>query len=111
MRATSSPNELHITIGVYPAKDANLRQDIKLIKAALLYADRVTIYSPSAALLQIATRLGDLSETEFESQQFSASSISIFVKRSICVISKSHMGNGCYVYSDEAWIFVSGSIS
>ncbi|HKZ81475.1 MAG TPA: hypothetical protein VJ124_24615 [Pyrinomonadaceae bacterium] len=64
MRATSSPNELHITIGVYPAKDANLRQDIKLIKAALLYADRVTIYSPSAALLQIATRLGDLSETE-----------------------------------------------
>ena len=36
---------LHITIGTYPSGDLSLEHDIRLVKAALLYADSVELYS------------------------------------------------------------------
>jgi hypothetical protein len=63
-------NDLHITIGVHPvnsidsSNNINLGQEIKLIKAALLYADKVKIYSAAASTLQIALQLSDLSINE-----------------------------------------------
>jgi hypothetical protein len=63
-------NDLHITIGVHPANSIDsankidLRQEIKLIKAALLYADKVKIYSSAISILQIALQLSDLSIDE-----------------------------------------------
>ena len=39
---------LHITIGTHPAKDLDLSQEIRLAKAALLYADRVRLYHPGS---------------------------------------------------------------
>jgi hypothetical protein len=64
MNPASKSDKLHITIGVHPPKSIDLQQDIKLIKAALLYADKVTIYSPVASMLQIVMELGELSENE-----------------------------------------------
>jgi hypothetical protein len=64
MKAPWNFKDLHITIGVYPADEIDLQQDIKLIKAALLYADKVTIYSPTISSIQIAMQLGNLSELE-----------------------------------------------
>jgi hypothetical protein len=64
MNAPWVSNDLHITIGVSPADNIDLQQEIKLIKAALLYADKVTIYSPAISTLQIAMQLGNLSDEE-----------------------------------------------
>lgn len=51
---------LHITIGAHPAKELNLAQEIKLIKAALLYADHVKLYSLTASALSMASRFSSL---------------------------------------------------
>jgi hypothetical protein len=64
MKAPWASSDLHITVGVYPVNDIDLQQDIKLIKAALLYADKVTIYSPTISSIQIAMQLGNLSDVE-----------------------------------------------
>jgi len=51
---------LHITIGAHPTKDLNLSQEIRLAKAALLYADRVKLYSLTSSVLGMTSRFGDL---------------------------------------------------
>lgn len=51
---------LHITIGTHPTKELELNQEIKLTKAALLYADRVKLYSLTSSVLSMASRFGDL---------------------------------------------------
>lgn len=57
-------NDLHITIGIHPTGNIDLQQDIKLVKAALLYADKVKIYSPTLSTLQLVMQLGGLSQNE-----------------------------------------------
>jgi len=64
MKSAWTSNDLHITIGVSPANTVDLQQEIKLIKSALLYADKVTVYSPAISTLQIVMKLGDLSDIE-----------------------------------------------
>ena len=51
---------LHITIGTHPTKELDLRQEIRLAKAALLYADRVKLYSLTSSVLSMTSRFGDL---------------------------------------------------
>ena len=52
---------LHITIVTHPAGAMDLEQELRLAKAALLYADRVKLYSLKASMLQAAAHVGDLS--------------------------------------------------
>ena len=51
---------LHITIGTHPAKELSLEQEIRLAKSALLYADKVKLYSLTATALKMASQFGDL---------------------------------------------------
>src|SRR5436190_20373715 len=51
---------LHITVGAHPAKELNFDQEIKLVKAGLLYADKVRLYSLTSSLLNMTSRFGDL---------------------------------------------------
>src|SRR5258706_1498426 len=51
---------LHITIGTHPAKELSLEQEIKLTKTALLYADRVKLYSLTSSALKMASQFGNL---------------------------------------------------
>lgn len=67
MDSTSDHGKLHITIGSVPqtktvenTAQIDLQNDLQMVKAALLYADQVKLYSiASSALLSIAT-LGDI---------------------------------------------------
>lgn len=52
--------KFHISIGAAPNKSLNLDQDIRLVKAALLYADFVTLYSMQFALLSSLSHIYDL---------------------------------------------------
>jgi hypothetical protein len=51
---------LHITIGTHPTKELELSQEIRLAKAALLYADRVKLYSLTSSVLGMTSRFSDL---------------------------------------------------
>jgi hypothetical protein len=53
----NSKNKLHITIGTYPSSSAKLDADLGLIKAALLYGDRVTLCSFTYSILLSAMTL------------------------------------------------------
>jgi hypothetical protein len=46
----------HITIGTYPTGGLSLEQELQLVKAALVYADRVKLYSLTASLLFMMLR-------------------------------------------------------
>jgi hypothetical protein len=46
--------ELHVAVGVMPnGVDISLDGDLRLVKSALLYGDRVTLYSPGASILSL----------------------------------------------------------
>lgn len=51
---------LHITVGAHPTKELNLNEEISLIKAALLYADHVKLYSLTSSALGMASRFVSL---------------------------------------------------
>ena len=51
---------LHITIGTHPTKELSLANEINLVKAALLYADKVKLYSLKTSAISMASRIGDL---------------------------------------------------
>jgi hypothetical protein len=60
---TMKPNSsklLHITIGTHPTKDSSLANEINLVIAALLYADKVKLYSLKTSAISMASRLGDM---------------------------------------------------
>jgi hypothetical protein len=57
--ASTAANDLTIAIGTSPG-GLSLAADTRLSKAALLYADRVILYSPSAVMLASAEALGEL---------------------------------------------------
>ena len=50
-----------MSIGTHPAPSISLEQDLRLLKAGLLYADRITLYSPTASMIYQAVNLGDVS--------------------------------------------------
>ncbi|MGB9299607.1 MAG: hypothetical protein WCD51_03330 [Anaerolineae bacterium] len=63
MRASDKPIGLHVSIGTAPSGTATLEQELRLLKAALLYADSVKLYSVTASMLTMALRVGDVGHT------------------------------------------------
>lgn len=59
MSEITSPS-LHIAIAAAPSNGISLDREVKLVKAALLYADTVSLLSPSFTLLGSVAALGDL---------------------------------------------------
>jgi hypothetical protein len=51
---------LQITIGSYPTNSLNLDQELKLLKAAILYGDQVELYSLKASLIGMILKLKDI---------------------------------------------------
>jgi hypothetical protein len=60
-KALPSEREFHITIGTSPSGKLDLKQELRLVKAALLYADHTKLYSLTASMMQMISRLGDSS--------------------------------------------------
>lgn len=57
--------ELRMAVGTAPNANAlSLATDVRLVKAALLYADRVVLYSPAATILASTEHVGSLDEDE-----------------------------------------------
>ena len=56
-----APQVLHLTIGTYPSNSLVLDQELKLLKAALLYGDQVELYSLKASLIAMFMKLGNIS--------------------------------------------------
>lgn len=56
----SITRHMHITIGTSPARTLSLAQDLRLLKAALLYGDRVELYSLTASMIAMAMKLTDV---------------------------------------------------
>jgi len=56
--------EMGIVISVAPTSKLSLETELRLIKPALLYGDRVTLYSPATSLVAMAAAIGELSEGE-----------------------------------------------
>ncbi|GAH40999.1 unnamed protein product, partial [marine sediment metagenome] len=52
-----SEGQFHITIGISPSKGLTLEEDIRLIKAALLYADNVKLYSHVSSMMMALLKL------------------------------------------------------
>ena len=48
---------LHITIGTHPSWKLNLEQELRLLKAALLYGDHVRLYSLTSSMMSMYARL------------------------------------------------------
>ncbi|MDP9311499.1 MAG: hypothetical protein M3R24_11565 [Chloroflexota bacterium] len=46
---TARKRKFHITIGASPTLETNLRQELELIKVALLYGEETTLYSVGTA--------------------------------------------------------------
>lgn len=57
----TSERAFHITIGTYPSSELSLEQELRLLKAALLYADRVKLYSLQASMVSMASEVGYIS--------------------------------------------------
>ncbi len=57
----------HITVATTPEdfEESGLRQEFRLLKAALLYADKVKFCSPSSSMLNTLMSLGTLKSEEF----------------------------------------------
>lgn len=52
-----SEGQFHITVGISPSKGLSLEEDIRLIKAALLYADNVKLYSHVSSMMMALLKL------------------------------------------------------
>lgn len=60
----SVDNKLHITVGAAIQHELNLEQELGLLKAALLYADKVKLCSLTSSMLVTMLPLGYLNEDE-----------------------------------------------
>jgi len=54
------PVPLQITIGSYPTNSLSLDQELKLLKAAILYGDQVELYSLKASMFGMILKLRDI---------------------------------------------------
>jgi hypothetical protein len=61
MAASPDHPDLHISVGVQPTDDLDLEKEIRMLKAALLYADKVKLYSPKLPSIQAISRFQDFS--------------------------------------------------
>lgn len=60
MNDTPSRNMgLHITIGTHPSSKLSLEQELRLLKAALLYGDHVRLYSLTSSMMSMVLRQRD----------------------------------------------------
>jgi hypothetical protein len=57
--------KIHVKVAV---ADTDLRGATRLVKPALLYADRVTIYSPAASMMNAAVSLGAVTDPRHQTQ-------------------------------------------
>jgi hypothetical protein len=57
-------NEFHITIGAGAQSNLNLSNDLTMLKAALLYADKITLCSMTATMTILAAQLITLNEDQ-----------------------------------------------
>lgn len=53
-----------MSIGTHPVPEINLEQELRLVKAALLYADKIKLYSLNSLALMSMVQLGDLNTDE-----------------------------------------------
>ena len=60
----SLDNQLHITVGAAIQRELNLTQELGLLKAALLYADKVKLCSLTSSVLVTLLPLGYLNEDD-----------------------------------------------
>lgn len=51
---------LQITIAAFPSQNIKLEQEFSLIKAALLYADRIKVFSPTATSIKMISNMENL---------------------------------------------------
>jgi hypothetical protein len=58
------PAKVRIAVVTGPGPEVSLRKEIRLCKAALLYGDAVTLYSPNALMLASVKRLGNATGNE-----------------------------------------------
>lgn len=58
------PDKVRIAVVTGPASEVSLRKEIGLCRAALLYGDAVTLYSPNALMLASVERLGNANANE-----------------------------------------------
>jgi len=66
-------SKLHITIGSSPADGMSLDKDLRMVKAALLYADQTKLCSLTSSMVLQVLALADLNETqqlEFMAEMF-----------------------------------------
>jgi hypothetical protein len=61
MAANPDPQHLHISVGVQPTGDLDLEKEIQMVKAALLYGDKVKLYSPKLPSIHAISRFNDFS--------------------------------------------------
>ena len=59
-----SEHGFHITIGASPSGKLNLDTDLRMVKAAMLYADRVTLCSPATSMILSTLALGSFSNKQ-----------------------------------------------
>lgn len=64
MAQVAGLTEMDIVIGVAPTSKLSLETELRLIKPALLYGDRVTLYSPATSLVAMAAAMSELSDNE-----------------------------------------------
>jgi hypothetical protein len=58
------PAKVRIAVVTGPGPEVSLRKEIRLCRAALLYGDAITLYSPNALMLASVERLGDATGDE-----------------------------------------------
>jgi hypothetical protein len=61
---TKLSSSLHITIGVHPSTNIDFESEIRLVKSALLYADKITLCSFTASMLEAIKRFPELPVNE-----------------------------------------------
>ena len=64
MAQSVNDRNFHITIGAYPSGEISLESELPLVKAALLYADRVKLFSPKASMVEMISKLGEITHEQ-----------------------------------------------
>jgi hypothetical protein len=64
MEDVAATASMEIVVGVSPTSRFSLETELRLIKPALLYGDRVTLCSPATSLVAMASAIGHLSDDE-----------------------------------------------
>jgi hypothetical protein len=59
MAAKPDNQDFHISVGVQPTDDLNLDKEIRMVKAAILYADKVKLYSLKVPSILAISRFND----------------------------------------------------